>query len=85
VHPEAVADADDQDFWAHKPPWCQPWTIIGTGLLLIAASWLLLHRWWITIPLSLAVLGWWILFLLLVPSAWRAEKGSSDQQGEGFS
>ena len=47
---------------------------MSTGLTAIGASWLLLHRWWITLPLGLAVLAWWTLFLLLVPAAWRAEQ-----------
>lgn len=61
-------------FWAYKPRWCQPWSIISTGALLVAGSWLLLHRWWISLPLGLAVVAWWGLFLVLVPAAWRAEQ-----------
>ncbi|MEX1323347.1 MAG: DUF6737 family protein, partial [Synechococcaceae cyanobacterium] len=33
-----------------KPWWCQPWSIVLTGLSGIGASWLVLHRWWITAP-----------------------------------
>ncbi|MFM7267276.1 MAG: DUF6737 family protein [Cyanobium sp.] len=61
-------------FWAHKPWWCQPWTIVVTGLVIVAGSWWWPHRWWISLPLALGVLGWWGLFLLLVPAAWRAEQ-----------
>jgi hypothetical protein len=57
--------------WALKPWWCQPWTILATGSGAIAASWLLLHRWWISLPLAAAVLVWWWLFLILVPAAYR--------------
>lgn len=58
-----------EGFWAHKPWWCQPWTIVLTGLLVPSASWVLLHRWWISAPLVLGVLVWWLLFLVLVPAA----------------
>ena len=33
----------------------------------MAGSWLLLERWWITAPVALLVLGWWGLFLVVVP------------------
>ena len=31
-------------------------------------SWLFFHRIWLTALVSLAVLGWWTLFLIVVPS-----------------
>lgn len=55
------------DFWRSKPGWCQPWTILLTGSGLVGGSWVLLHRWWITLPLTVAVLAWWGLFLVVVP------------------
>jgi hypothetical protein len=65
-----MADAPDTPgFWAHKPWWCQPWSILLTGVLVPTASWVLLHRWWISAPLVLGVLVWWLLFLVLVPAA----------------
>ena len=30
-----------------------------------------LHRLWITLPLTAVILGWWWLFLVLVPAAYR--------------
>ena len=59
-------------FWSLKPWWCQPWSILLTGVLVIAASWFLLHRWWISAPVAVAVLAWWGLFLVAVPSAYRS-------------
>jgi len=56
--------------WALKPWWCQPWTILLTGVLGICASWLLWHRWWLTGPAAAAVLLWWWLFLVLAPRAY---------------
>ncbi len=60
--------------WSSKPWWCQPWSILLTGVAIPAASWWLLQRWWITAPLTTAVLLWWWLFLVVVPSAWRTEQ-----------
>jgi len=59
--------------WHMKPWWCKPWSIVFTGVAVVAASWMLLHRWWITGPLSLGVALWWLLFLVLVPKAYRLE------------
>ena len=59
-------------FWSLKPRWCQPWSILLTGVLVIAGSWFLLHRWWISAPVAVAVLAWWGLFLVVVPAAYRS-------------
>jgi hypothetical protein len=53
--------------WQDKPAWCQPWTIILTGITLIGASWLLFHRWWISIPIASLIFIWWGYFLVLYP------------------
>ncbi len=59
--------------WCHKPWWCQPWSILLTGVVVVGGSWWWLRIWWITAPLGLAVLLWWWLFLVAVPAAYRAE------------
>ena len=63
--------AEQPAFWSQKPWWCQPWSILATGAGISAASWLVLHRLWITLPLTAFILGWWWLFLVLVPAAYR--------------
>jgi hypothetical protein len=55
------------DFWRSKPGWCQPWSILLTGSGVVGGSWALLHRWWITVPVTVMVLAWWGLFLVVVP------------------
>jgi hypothetical protein len=59
------------DLWQSKPWWCQPWTIILTGVLIVAGSWLVLHIWWITIPLGILIGIWWLYFLVIVPQMLR--------------
>jgi len=58
-------------FWRHKPWWCQPWTIVLTGSLAIVvaiqAQRLLEFPGWLVAPVLMAILGWWVLFLILVP------------------
>ena len=70
--------ADQPAFWSLKPWWCQPWSILSTGVGISLASWLLFHRLWISLPLSAAVIGWWWLFLVLVPSAYRNAINTDD-------
>ena len=58
--------------WQSKPWWCQPWSILLTGLVIPTVAWILSHRLWIVIPISVGILGWWFLFLVLVPKSYAA-------------
>lgn len=55
--------------WSYKPWWCQPWSILLTGITLISASWLLFKTLWVTIVVSLPVLTWMVFFLIIWPKA----------------
>ncbi len=57
--------------WDLKPWWCQPWSILLTGLAIVGSSWLVLHLWWITAGAALVIGAWWLLFLVLMPAAWK--------------
>lgn len=67
----AVSVTSEPNLWAEKPWWCQPWTILLTGIIIIAGSWLLLHRLWFSIPVAVVILAWWILFLVIAPTAYK--------------
>ncbi|XP_010455987.1 PREDICTED: uncharacterized protein LOC104737486 [Camelina sativa] len=56
--------------WDTKPSWCQPWTIMLTGVSIVACSWLILHS---VVVSSLAVgsIGaWWYIFLYSYPKSY---------------
>ncbi|MBF2015505.1 MAG: hypothetical protein IGS23_09965 [Rivularia sp. T60_A2020_040] len=53
--------------WQYKPWWCQPWSILLTGATLISGSWLLFHKVWLTILISIPLLTWMGFFLLIYP------------------
>ena len=72
LKPQEQPLSEQPPFWSLKPWWCQPWSIISTGVLMVGGSWALLHRLWISLPLALVVLAWWLLFLVLVPAAYRS-------------
>ncbi|UPQ98790.1 hypothetical protein HOP50_03g20960 [Chloropicon primus] len=69
--------------WQSKPGWCQPWTVLSTGVVLTLVSnrvshWLagitgwgaLGYAW---VPVALGVIVWWYLFLVLLPAAVRED------------
>jgi len=66
---------------AIKPWWCQPWSILLTGNALIGGSWLLLHRWWLTLIVAIPVALWMGFFILLYPRLVKAA-GALDQSLE---
>lgn len=53
--------------WSSKPPWCQPWTILLTGSLIVAAPTTVLHLKWLSVLFALPIAVWWYLFLVLAP------------------
>ncbi len=55
------------NMWQSKPWWCQPWTIILTGLMIIVGSWLIFHTLWLTVPVAALIILWWTYFLIIVP------------------
>ncbi|AFZ51117.1 DUF6737 family protein [Dactylococcopsis salina] len=64
--------------WQKKPWWCQPWSIILTGIIIPSTVWLLTHLWWLTLPVVMGILVWWYVFLYLVPKSYT-EQTTSDQ------
>ncbi|KAE8675200.1 Transducin/WD40 repeat-like superfamily protein [Hibiscus syriacus] len=59
-----------ESVWDTKPSWCQPWTITLTGLLVITASWLILHSVVIAAFATLGFCTWWYIFLYSYPKAY---------------
>ncbi|MFW6264407.1 MAG: DUF6737 family protein [Cyanobacteriota bacterium] len=55
------------NLWDYKPWWCQPWSILLTGMTIISASWLLSHILWLTVIVSILIGLWWIYFLIILP------------------
>lgn len=70
-----MSDRTVPSVWAYKPWWCQPWSIVLTGTGLIAGSWLLFHRYWMTGVVALPVMVWMGFFLLVWPRLMREAGG----------
>ena len=60
------------DFWAYKPVWCQPWSIITTGVGFVAAArWVTGGSTVATVVAAVPILAWWYIFLVAVPADFR--------------
>ncbi|MCP6763182.1 MAG: hypothetical protein NHB32_31390 [Fischerella sp. CENA71] len=53
--------------WKFKPWWCQPWSILLTGITLISGSWIIFKIVWLTVLIAIPVLTWMGFFLLIWP------------------
>ena len=58
-------------FWDLKPYWCQPWSIITFGILVLVFSWIIFNSIIITSILSFLIIAWWLIFLIVVPSSYE--------------
>ena len=63
-------------FWDSKPYWCQPWSIISFGVLVLIFSFKLLNNIVITSVLGFFIIVWWIVFLILAPNSYQ---GNNDK------
>lgn len=68
---ESAADRSAFNPWQLKPWWCQPWSIVLTAIALVGGSWLVGHRWWLTLLVAVPVGVWMGFFLLLWPRLMR--------------
>ena len=60
-----------KSFWDSKPYWCQPWSIISFGILVLIFSWKLFNNIIFTSFIGIFVFVWWILFLILAPNSYQ--------------
>ena len=60
-----------KSFWDSKPYWCQPWSIIGFGVLVLIFSWKLFNNIIFSSIVGVFVFAWWILFLILAPNSYQ--------------
>ena len=64
---------EKKSFWDSKPYWCQPWSIISFGVLVLIFSFKLLNNIIITSILGLLILVWWIVFLIIAPNLYQVD------------
>ena len=64
---QRFSTAESLNPWNYKPWWCQPWSILLTGIVLASASWIITKIVWVAVLVSGAILAWWTYFLILWP------------------
>ncbi|AAP99920.1 MULTISPECIES: DUF6737 family protein [Prochlorococcus] len=69
-------------YWDSKPKWCQPWSIIITGVLSIIIIFVTFKNFWLTIIASFLITLWWILFLFIAPMIYNIELVQSEKDEE---
>ncbi|MFB8789311.1 MAG: DUF6737 family protein [Potamolinea sp.] len=57
--------------WNYKPWWCQPWSILLTGVMIVIGSWAMVKTVWVTVLVSLPIGVWWTYFLVIWPQLMR--------------
>jgi hypothetical protein len=60
--------------WKMKPWWCQPWSIVLTGCLLVGGSWVAFQKVWLTVLIGLPISAWMGFFLILYPRLMQREE-----------
>ena len=60
-------DPHSLNLWDYKPWWCQPWSIILTGILVTISVAIVTKIIWVRLLVFVAILAWWTYFLVLVP------------------
>ena len=66
-----VGDDREPDVWKTKPPWCQPWTIVLTGSMVVYAPTAVFHAKWLSALVALPIGAWWYLFLIIFPKQFK--------------
>jgi hypothetical protein len=57
----------EKTVWDYKPWWCQPWSILLTGITIISGSWFVFKIIWLTVLISIPILIWMVFFILVYP------------------
>lgn len=60
--------------WKYKPWWCQPWSILLTGTLLIGGSWALAKTALVTVLVAIPVLIWMGYFVIIWPQLMKRSR-----------
>jgi len=69
-----VSNPQSSSFWAYKPWWCQPWSIILTGVSAVGGIAGLSHNLWLTLAVGILISFWWFVFLFSVPRLFQEQQ-----------
>jgi hypothetical protein len=76
----ADANASSLNPWDYKPWWCQPWSILLTGMSLISGSWFFFEKIWLTSLIAVPIGAWMGFFLLIWPQLMKEQYSSTSEE-----
>lgn len=69
---EPLPQHQSTSVWDYKPWWCQPWSILLTGVSLISGSFILFRIIWLTLLVAIPLVAWMGYFIVIYPALFRA-------------
>ena len=67
--------------WDYKPWWCQPYTILATGLVIVRLTYQVSNGSWLwTGGVACCVAWWWYTFLIVYPAEFEVYMNDADQR-----
>ena len=70
---------DEKNVWKTKPFWCQPWTIVLTGVGIISLPTILFDWKAVSGVFVVPIAAWWYIFLYAYPKSYR-ENGMEEYE-----
>jgi len=64
-------EMEERNVWKTKPVWCQPWTIVLTGMLIISLPTLVFDWKYVSVAFAFPIAAWWYVFLYAYPKSFR--------------
>ena len=64
-------EMEERNVWKTKPVWCQPWTIVLTGLTIIILPTFLFDWKYVSAAFAFPIGAWWYIFLYAYPKSFR--------------
>ena len=71
-------EEDEKNVWKTKPFWCQPWTIVLTGVGIISLPTILFDWKAVSGVFVVPIAAWWYIFLYAYPKSYR-ENGMMEE------
>ncbi len=72
-------EEDEKNVWKTKPFWCQPWTIVLTGVGIISLPTILFDWKAVSGVFVVPIAAWWYIFLYAYPKSYR-ENGMEEYE-----
>ena len=73
-------EEDEKNVWKTKPFWCQPWTIVLTGVGIISLPTILFDWKAVSGVFVVPIAAWWYIFLYAYPKSYRENNGMEEYE-----